>query len=110
MRVAHKRTPHRHTLALPTGKLTGFTIQKMFDLKGFDRLCHLGVAFGLWHAAHFKAKGDVLPDIHVGIKRVALKHHRDVAFGRRQIINHIAINADFTGCQLFKPGNRVQKC
>ncbi len=69
---------HGHPLSLPTGKLGGFPIQKLFDLEHLRDFLHsfLDLRFGDFPG--FETERDVFPDVHVRIESVGLKDHGDV--------------------------------
>ena len=108
-RLSNQRATHRHALALAAGELARPAIQKMLDLQRLGDLRHRLVALGLRHAAHLHAERHVLRDRHIGIERVGLKHHRDVALGGVQIVDRVAVDANVAGADRFKPRDRVEK-
>jgi len=59
--------------------------------------------------AHPEAEGHVLPDGLVGVERVVLEHHRDVALARVDVRDVLAVDRDATGGGLFEPGEHPQR-
>ncbi|MCY1250357.1 hypothetical protein D9M72_639900 [compost metagenome] len=55
------------------------------------------------------AEGHVLEDGHMRVKRIGLKHHRDAALGRRQLIDHLSVEGKRTRRDVFKPGDQAQQ-
>src|SRR5439155_5254685 len=45
----------------------------------------------------------------VWIERIALEHHGDAAFARRQIVDDLAADEDFTGRGRFQSGDHSQE-
>jgi hypothetical protein len=45
---------------------------------------------------------------HVGVQRVVLEHHCDVAIFRREIVHHPSANADRAAAQLFEACDQAQ--
>src|SRR5882724_3650719 len=81
----------------------------MLQLEGLGDLGDGLFAFGLRHAAHFHTERHVLSDRHVGIKRVGLKYHRDVALRRMQIVDPLAFNANIAGTDGLEARNGAEK-
>ena len=57
----------------------------------------------------FERESDVVVNAQVGIKRIALKDHRDSAFARRQMINDSAADKNLAGGGRFEAGNHPQQ-
>ena len=43
------------------------------------------------------------------IKRVGLENHRDAAFCRCDLVDHLRIDGDRPGCDLLQPGDHAQQ-
>ena len=88
--VARQSTAHGHPLTLAARELTRLAVQQMTDLQhGRDtRHCLFSHRFG--HLANLQTKGDVFGHRHVGVQRVALKHHGNVTVLAGQV-GHIAL-------------------
>ncbi len=107
--LAHQRAAHRDALALAARKLARPALEQMLDLQRLGDVRHRLVALRLGNAAHFHAEGHVLRHRHVGIERVGLEHHRDVALGGVQIVDRLAVDADLAGADRFEAGDRVEQ-
>ena len=86
-RLGHQRTADRHTLTLTTGERLRFTLQQMCQLEHFR---HLGDALvnGLFfRAGQLQAKGHVLGNGKMRIKRIRLEHHAHAAFSWRDVVH-----------------------
>ena len=75
----HHRPAERDALALAAGQLTRAALQKRRDLEFRRRIADAAVDLGAIDPSHPQAEGDILVDRLVRIKRIALKHHRDIA-------------------------------
>ena len=60
---------------------------------------------GFRRAAGAKAEGNVVPDVHIGIKRVVLEHHRDVAIARAHVIHLPAVDLDRALLDVLEAGD-----
>ena len=74
----------------------------MRDLQHVGDLADRRLPLGLRNVSHLHAEGDVLLDRHVRIERVGLKHHRDVAAARMQLVDPLAVDADFALAKAFQ--------
>ncbi len=82
----------------------------MLDLQHTRDFGHRCLSLGLSDAAHFKAKGDVLFHAHIGIQRIGLEDHGNIAFRRMFVIDALSVNRDFTTAYLFKPSDHIEQC
>ena len=86
LRLAHQRSPERHTLALPTGELARAPTQVVTQAKHLCGLLHALFNFLPLDVPQLERERQVVIDVHVGIKGVVLKDHRNVAvFGRNVV-------------------------
>ena len=88
--VAGQGPAHGHALALPARQLARLAVQQVPDLQHLRHTFDRCLAFDLGHLADFQAKSDVLRHGHVGVKRIALEHHRNVAVFAGQT-GHLAV-------------------
>ena len=65
--------------------------------------------FGLVEFPHLQAERHVVVDAHMRIERIILKHHRDVAIHRRQIVDHLIVDQDAPRGDAFEPGHHAQR-
>jgi len=84
-RLSDQGASKRNALALTTRKLTRFALQKGFEPDKFGNLLDSAFDIRLGVAADRWTERQVFIDRHVGIKRIALKHHCDVALARRRL-------------------------
>ena len=109
LRLAYKRPSHRHALALPSGQLARLAVEKVGNLQHLRNPGYRLFALRLRDTPDFHAETDVLCDSHVGIERIGLEDHRDVALGRVLARNIASIDPDFTACDGLQSGNRVEQ-
>ena len=69
----------RHPLSLAAGELSGFSQEVVGQFEARRDLPHPHCDVHRPFAADFEPEGDVFGDGQVGIERVGLKHHGDVA-------------------------------
>ncbi len=55
------------------------------------------------HATYLHAEADVPGHCHVGIERIGLEHHGDVALGRMQVVHLAARDPDFAAGDGLEP-------
>ena len=80
LRMAYDRAGEGDALALASGKLAGQIRQQLREAEARGDVASTSADdFGRRTLANAQRKSDILRDGHVRIKRVALKHHGDVA-------------------------------
>ena len=80
--VAHDGAANGDALALAAGQLAGLQLQLVGQLQDLGRFGDLGLDLGLGQFLHAQREGDVFEDRQMGVKRIALEHHRDAAIDR----------------------------
>src|SRR5262245_658623 len=83
-RIAHDGARQGDALALAARQLARIAVKQVIDLEGLGDGGDLAGALGRRHFADAQGIGDVVADRHVGIERIALEHHGDVAVARLQ--------------------------
>ena len=109
LRLPHDRTANGDTLALPAGQRLGFALQVGLDLQHASGAHHAAFDLVLRHPRGFEPERKVLVDCHMRIERVRLKHHRDLALRRRDLVHALAIDAQFATGDLFKARDHAQQ-
>ncbi len=60
------------------------------------------------HLLHAQAELDVLRHVFVREQRVALEHHAEIAVARLEIVDHLAVDADFARGRVLEAGDHAQ--
>jgi hypothetical protein len=94
--------------SLPAGQLRGLPVQQVVEAQEPRNRRHPFGHLGLADAGDLEVQADVLAHRHVGIKRVVLEHHRDVAFLRRARVDDLAIEQQLAGCDVFQARDHAQ--
>ncbi len=58
---------------------------------------------------HLKPEGHVLGDVHVGVERVGLEDHGDVAVGGAHAVHRAALDGNIAGSDILEPRNHAQQ-
>ena len=109
LRLPDDGAPHGDALALAAGKLARITVEIIGEVENASRLFHpladgVGVDLG-----QLQAEGHVVEHLHVGIERVVLEHHGDVALFRRHPVHHPLADADIAGGDLLQSRHHAQQ-
>src|SRR6185369_6447713 len=96
-RMAHDRAAHRHALPLPAGKLAREALEEMREIEDTRRLADLRSDLFSRLSAQLQAEAHVVAYVEVRVQRVALKHHRDVALARLEVVDALAADVDVAG-------------
>ena len=74
-------------MALPPGELTRQAVEELGELERGGNLLDAGADFPLGYFLNTQGKTEIIPHRHVGVQRIALEDHRDVALLGRQVIH-----------------------
>jgi hypothetical protein len=126
--LRHHGARERGALTLSAGELGGPPLQQAGQIEPRRRVVHIFVdrppdraragqqgaderqALGRPQPPHGERQSDILRDGHVGIERIGLEHHGDVAGARPQLIDHLAAYADAAAVLCFQARNDAQQC
>jgi hypothetical protein len=124
LRLAHDGSRKRDTLSLPARQLFGQAVQQVLDFQHLGDLAHAGVD-ALFDSARLaevrqlpqralqlaqaQPEGDVVVHAHVGVQRVVLEHHRDVAVARRDIVHAPLADVNLACGGVFQPRQHAQR-
>jgi hypothetical protein len=61
------------------------------------------------HLGDLQAVGHVVEHAHVRVERVVLEHHRDVALGRLELVDHAVADADLAAGDLLQARHHAQQ-
>ena len=104
MRIAHDGAPHGHALALAARELPGIALQIGVEVEDVGGTLDPLGDHGRIGFPQLEGKGHVLLDSLMGIERVVLEHHGDVALGRRQMIDDAVADGDRAAGNGLQPG------
>ena len=85
-----------YSLLLSAAQLTGITVQKTFDLQYCGSPPHLLIDFRTRGLPYPQRVGHILEDCLVGVESIGLKDHRNVSFGRMDIVYYHAADGYLT--------------
>ena len=93
--VSHNGAAHGHALALTAREFAGVTLEQGVQVQNAGGVGHtvfggFGIGF-----AQAQRKRHVFAHRHVRIKRIALKHHGNVAIFGLEVVDDGVVNADF---------------
>src|SRR5664280_339984 len=95
-------------LPLAPGERVRFTLQKVGKTEQFGGCFHSPLDLGSLYLSAAKPKAKIVLDTHMGIERVRLKHHSDVAVLSGNVVHYTAINRKNTGGDRFEARNHPQ--
>ena len=108
IRVADDSPAHGHTLPLAAGQFGRRAVHESGKAENAGGLIDCGIHLIARLARNLQAESQVLAHGHMRVERVILKHHRDVAFPRRQFIDAGAADPDLAVGNLFQTGDHAQ--
>ena len=106
--LAHDGAPHGDPLALAAREGARFAIQQVLEAEHPGGVAHALVDLVLGHLAHAQPEGDVVVDLEVGVERVVLEHHGDVAVARRHVVDDLVADGDRARADGLQPGQHAQ--
>ena len=106
---AHDRPPHGDSLALAARKLTGLALEIRGQPQQRRDLLHPLFPLGFLHLRDPQRKADVRRDGEIGVERVVLEDHRDVALLRRHVADVAIADVDGARIDLFQTGEHPER-
>ena len=85
-----------------------FSLQEVGKTEQFGCCFHPPLDLGIIYLSAVKPEAKIFLDAHMGIERVGLKHHRDVAVLSGNVVHYTAINRKNTGGDRFEARNHPQ--
>src|SRR6185437_5700766 len=104
-RVAHDRASDRDALALTARKLTWKSLEKLHNTEHVGGTLYTFIDFGRCNPPRPKAECYVLIDIEIGIERIILEHHCDIAVAWSRPSNVSSADFNGAGAHFLKPCN-----
>src|SRR5262249_21411638 len=98
---------HGDALALSAGKLLRTTGEQIGDIENARGMLDARANFRLRKLAQSQAERHVLEGRHMGVERIILEYHRNVAILRREIVDELAADENVARCHLLKPGDHA---
>src|SRR5690348_6528209 len=108
-RVSDDRTADCDTLALTTRQLTWKPLEKLHNTEHVGGTLHTSVDFGRCNSPRPKTERYVFIDIEIGIKRVILKDHRDIAVAWACPRNILAADFNRAGARFLEPSDGTEQ-
>ena len=108
-RVADDGAGERDALLLAARELGGPPRQQLGQADPRRRLAHAAIDLAALDAAGPQRKRDVVEDGEMRIQRVVLKHHRDVAARRLELVDAAIADPDLAAVERFEPGEQPQQ-
>ena len=108
-RLTHDRTTHGHALALAAGEGLRFALEIVGDAEDLSGLHHAAPDFILRSFPEFQTKCHVVVNGHVGVERVVLEDHRDVAVFRRHIVHPAFSDENIAAGDFLQPRDHAQR-
>ena len=93
----------------PPESWPGLRCEVLGQAEQLGDLAHAALALRLLHLRDPQREGDVRRDGEVGVERVVLEHHRDVAALRRHVGDVAAADQDRAGVDLLEAGEHAQR-
>ena len=104
-RVADDRAPHRDALALAARELTRLALQQVCEPERLAGCLDAAPDLAFRRPTRAQPEGDVLEHRHVGVERVVLEHHRDVAAARVEVADAPLADEDLALGDLLETGD-----
>ena len=100
--VTDNCTAHGDTLSLTAGKSLRLAVKQLLQIKDLGGLADLLVDLILRHLAELKAECHVIIHGHVRIQSVVLEDHGDISVLGLDIVHHLAIDLEGSGCDILQ--------
>ncbi len=98
-----------NALALTAGERLRLAVQELLDAEDLRCLLHAGVDLRLGGLAQLEAERHVVVHTHMGVERVALEHHRDVAVLRRDVVHPPLPDEQVTLRDVLQPRDHAER-
>jgi hypothetical protein len=108
-RVADDRAAHRDPLPLPAGQVARLAAQQLGQAERSGGRADPAVPLRLGDAGVLQGEADVLVDGQVRVERVVLEDHGHVSPPGRDVVDHVAADADGARRDRLKAGDHAQR-
>jgi hypothetical protein len=110
LRITHDGAAHRDALALAAGELARIALEQDIEAENVRGLLHAGLDLRGRSAPQPERKAHIGGDRHMGVERVVLEDHRDVALFGRHVVDHAIADADLARRDVLEAGNHPEQC
>ena len=108
-RVAADAPSEGHALALTARQRTGLAVEVVGEAEYLGSFGKALLLLGLRHLLDVETEEDVVANREVRVKRVALKHHGEVALAGQHLVGEFAVHDELTGGNALEAGDDAQK-
>ena len=109
LRVAYHRPAHGHALTLAAGERSRIAAEQLIDTQHAGDVLNLVFLCRLVDFFDLHMKGEVFRHRQMGVERVALKNHGDIAVRGIEIVDWAAVHQYRSRRQAFQPGQQAQQ-
>jgi hypothetical protein len=107
--LADDRSAHRHALALPTRERTRLSVEELLEAEDARSFADALFDFVLGHLSQPEPERDVLVHREVGVERVALEDHGDVAISCGHVVDDAVADLDDAFADLLEACDHAQR-
>ena len=109
MRLPDDGAPHRDPLPLTPRERARLALEEGLEVEDMRGVLDASVDLVLGDLLDAEPEGDVLVDGEVGVQRVALEDHRDVAVARRHVVDHAVADPQHAARDVLETGNHPER-
>ncbi len=109
LRIAHDRPADGDTLPLAARQILRSAVEQMRQFEDMGGVLDLPLALGQWDAGNSECKAHVFGNRHMRIERVGLKHHRQAALRRIDVVGPRAVDHQIAAVDFLQAGDHAQK-
>ena len=107
-RLADDRPTEGDALSLATGQFLGLAVEELLEVEDARGVVDPLLDLGVGDLAQLQAERQVVADGHVGVERVALEDHRDVAIFRRDVVDDAIADPERAVADLLETGDHPE--
>ena len=106
--VTDDSTADGNTLSLSAGEGLRLAVEILGDVEDLGSLADLLIYLILRHLLELKGEGHIFINGHMGVKRVVLEDHRDIAILGGDVVDESAVDIELALGDLFKAGDHTK--